>query len=391
MTSRWCGRISATWLTLVPRRRDDRRFLDHGRGPVVRPDVAAHDAFNDHCLQLTVSTATEPPLQQPLSPSQVVRSTAPRCQEAAAPLPARFASRRVFVRPPTVVVKRGTRCGDCVRNTSKVCCFRRNPGLNSESYPRCKDLIPGRAVAAASAAAKSDRDEAAALRRGCHTTATCQTETSSILQRPTKEYNPYGELLGKIAYASGITVRALKEMNKLSSDTLKVGQVILVPAEKVVATKPAVEDVKKAGVKPAAKKSAAPVAEPVKASAEVTPPVTVAKPVQAPVVEAAASAAATDVAAPAVTAPAQAPVEAGFRPAVSAPVDRRPLLGKTLRSRRRRYSSCSIAWGISPSKLMDSTNLKARGDCFRQFSKLPANAKRPVKGRTLVGHSVRRV
>ena len=63
-----------------------------------------------------------------------------------------------------------------------------------------------------------------------------------------KEYKPYdgpvekytvkdGDFLGKIAAAHKISVRQLKEMNKLSSDSLKVGQKLDVPARGGVAAK----------------------------------------------------------------------------------------------------------------------------------------------------------
>ena len=50
----------------------------------------------------------------------------------------------------------------------------------------------------------------------------------------TKEYIvKNGDTLGAIAYGNGINIRQLKEMNGLASDSLKVGQKLKVPAEKV--------------------------------------------------------------------------------------------------------------------------------------------------------------
>ena len=52
----------------------------------------------------------------------------------------------------------------------------------------------------------------------------------------TKEYVvKSGDTLGAIAYGNGINIRQLKELNGLTSDTLKVGQKLKIPAEKVVA------------------------------------------------------------------------------------------------------------------------------------------------------------
>lgn len=77
----------------------------------------------------------------------------------------------------------------------------------------------------------------------------------------TKEYVvKSGDTLGGVAYGNGINIRQLKELNGLSSDSLKVGQKLKVPAVKAAA--PAVA---KAEEKPVAKaveqKAEAPVAE----------------------------------------------------------------------------------------------------------------------------------
>ncbi|MBO7130577.1 MAG: LysM peptidoglycan-binding domain-containing protein, partial [Fibrobacterales bacterium] len=56
---------------------------------------------------------------------------------------------------------------------------------------------------------------------------------------PTKEYVVKGgDSLGKIAYANGITIKCLKEMNGLKSNNIRIGQKLKVPAEKPVAERP---------------------------------------------------------------------------------------------------------------------------------------------------------
>ena len=56
----------------------------------------------------------------------------------------------------------------------------------------------------------------------------------------TKEYIvKNGDTLGSIAYGNGINIRQLKELNGLSSNGLKIGQKLKIPAEKVVKTAPA--------------------------------------------------------------------------------------------------------------------------------------------------------
>ena len=99
----------------------------------------------------------------------------------------------------------------------------------------------------------------------------------------TKEYVvKSGDTLGAIAYGNGINIRQLKELNGLTSDSLKIGQKLKIPAEKVVAPK-------KVDTKPVEKKVVAPeVKAPAEGPAEtVAAPVepTVEAPVQAPVVE----------------------------------------------------------------------------------------------------------
>ena len=99
---------------------------------------------------------------------------------------------------------------------------------------------------------------------------------------PTKEYVvKSGDTLGAIAYGNGINIRQLKELNGLTSDSLKIGQKLKIPAEKVVAAK-------KVETKPVEKKAAEPeVKAPAEVPAETVAPVepTVEAPVQAPVVE----------------------------------------------------------------------------------------------------------
>ncbi len=100
---------------------------------------------------------------------------------------------------------------------------------------------------------------------------------------PTKDYTiKNGDSLGLIAKKSGISVRQLKELNGLSSDVIRTGKTLKVPAEKVAASASAVAAVAK---KEAAKPVAAQKAD-VKSAAEKadeTKPVVETAPVEAPV------------------------------------------------------------------------------------------------------------
>lgn len=65
-----------------------------------------------------------------------------------------------------------------------------------------------------------------------------------------------GDTLGAIAYGHGINIRQLKELNSLSSDVLKIGQKLKVPAGKTA--KPAKAEAVAEAAKPAEKTAAAP-------------------------------------------------------------------------------------------------------------------------------------
>ena len=96
---------------------------------------------------------------------------------------------------------------------------------------------------------------------------------------PTKDYVVVsGDSLGKIAYSNGMNIRQLKELNGLTSDTIKIGQKLKIAAAAPKAAAPVA--VKAAA--PVAVKAEAPakVAAPAKAAVKVETP---AKAVEAPV------------------------------------------------------------------------------------------------------------
>ena len=153
----------------------------------------------------------------------------------------------------------------------------------------------------------------------------------------TKEYVvKSGDTLGAIAYGNGINIRQLKELNGLTSDSLKIGQKLKIPAEKVVAPK-------KPETKPVEKK----VAEPeVKAPAEV-PAETVAAPVE-----------------PTVEAPVQAPVVEDSAPVPTYTVQE----GDDL-------TDVSIRFGVSAAAVRELNNLGENDKLVAgQILKLPAEA-----------------
>lgn len=268
----------------------------------------------------------------------------------------------------TVVVQRGdTLSGICVRHRVKMSAVvAANPGLNP-NHIRVgqKIVLPGAAVAAVAEkpAAKVKLAAADAPVTAANTTAPVKTKSAfKAYTGPTKTYKVRsGDSLGKIAYESGITIRALKDLNKLTKDSIRVGQELLIPAEKVVA-KPAAKapDAKKAAAKKDAK-------EPKKEGAEK-------KEAAAPVAETTSLSNAVETAAavpPAEVAPAPAAAE-------SATPDSAPASSSATYTAKEGDDivSIAIAYGISPSRLMDLNDLKA-GDSIKagQVLKLPADAK----------------
>ena len=180
---------------------------------------------------------------------------------------------------------------------------------------------------------------------------------------PKKAYAPYtgatkeyvvqnGDTLGSIAYGNGITIRQLKDLNALSSDALKIGQKLKIPAEKVVKAEKA---------KPAEKAE--------KKVEAVAPAVA---PVEAKKVEAAAPAVAEVAKAeekavePAVAEVAKAEEKAVEPAAASATY---------VVQEGDDMTGVSIRWGVSAAQIRELNNL-AEGDQLvpGQIIKLPADA-----------------
>lgn len=346
--------------------------------PVVVPGPATR-------IETIPATPSEPsvtvtPEVKPLPPPAVATPPAKVAEVKPLPPPPAPKKHPKAVAPvaggSTVVVQRGdTLSGICVRHRVKMSAVvAANPGLNP-NHIRVgqKIVLPGAAVAAVAEkpAAKVKLAAADAPVTAANTTAPVKTKSAfKAYTGPTKTYKVRsGDSLGKIAYESGITIRALKDLNKLTKDSIRVGQELLIPAEKVVA-KPAAKDAGKSAAKaPDAKKAAAKkdAKEPKKEGAEK-------KEAAAPVAETTSLSNAVETAAavpPAEVAPAPADAEA-------ATPDSAPASSSATYTAKEGDDivSIAIAYGISPSRLMDLNDLKA-GDSIKagQVLKLPADAK----------------
>ena len=205
--------------------------------------------------------------------------------------------------------------------------------------------------------------------------AAATTATASAAKKPaskkgftsytgaTKEYVvKNGDTLGSIAYGNGINIRQLKELNGLSSDSLKIGQKLKIPAAKVAKAAPvkAAEPVAKKAAKTEAT-APAKAAEPVKA--EAVAPVEAEKPAEAAAVD--------------------APVEAekAAAPAAEAANDAAP--AKAEAAATTTYvvqegddmTGVAIRWGVSAAEIRELNNLGESDQLVPgQIIKLPADA-----------------
>ena len=265
-----------------------------------------------------------------------------------------------------------------------------NPGLKP-NFIRIGQKLSIPAVAGVPAAAPAKVMQAAAPAPApvaASTVAPVKTKPAfKAYEGPTKEYVVRnGDSLGKIAWENGITIRALKALNGLQKDNVRVGQKLQVPAEKVVAAAKApaakTSAAKTSAAKPAAKPAAPAKKAEVKQAAAPAPaaekPAAEKPAAEKPAAEKPAAAAPVAAPAPAATAAtAETPAPAAAPAADSAPVAEAPAAGPTYTVKEGDdIVSVAINWGISPSQLMDLNDLKA-GDGIKagQVLKLPASAK----------------
>lgn len=252
-----------------------------------------------------------------------------------------------------------------------------NPGLNPDKIRIGRKLnIPGsEPVVAAAAPAKKSAAVLPAAAPAANLQAPVKTRPAfKPYTGATKDYTvKNGDSLGKIAKESGISIRALKELNGLRKDFVRQGQVLKVPAEKVVAkesakkapaaaAKPAGEKKDAAAVKPAAaekKDAAKPAPEKKDAAAETK----------------AADAPAADAAKPAVETPEVKAADAPAAEAAKPAAETADAMTHTVKEGED-IVGIAIQYAISPSQLMELNNLKVTDTPKPgQVLKLPTHAK----------------
>ena len=310
----------------------------------------------------------------PAPTTRTVKALPPPARPAEAKRPA-VASASAPAAVTVHTVKKGDLLSSISRtyNVKMSASVAANPGINPDRIRIGQKLnIPGSAAAPKSDVMLASAPAPAGVAPvAANTVAPVKVKPAfKPYAGPVKEYVVKGgDSLGKIALASGITIRALKELNGLKKDNVRVGQKLKVPAEKVAKEAKAAKDVKAAkaaeevkDVKEAKKDKDAKDAKPVGEAAEA--------PVAAPAPDAdAAKPAPTtaedskEAAAPAEPAPATAP--AGNTYTVKEGDD---------------IVSISIAWGISPSQLMNANDLKDNEPLKPgTVLKLPPNAHQTVQ------------
>ena len=230
-----------------------------------------------------------------------------------------------------------------------------NPGLDpNKLYAGKKIKLPGKVELKGDDAKSAPKVAASAAAPA----AAKRASKVASYKGATKEYVvKNGDSLGKIAYANGITIKCLKEMNGLKTNNIRIGQKLKVPAEKPGAgAKPAAAE-----AKPAAVPAVAATAETAKAEKAGAKP---AEPA------AAEPAAATPEEKPAEAAPAVEQVQA-----TTAALETGDVKTHTVKEGEDMVS-IAIMYNVSPSAIMDLNDLK-NTDMLTpgQVLKLPANAR----------------
>lgn len=334
--------------------------------------------------ELPPPPAPKTPVVKPVAPVAAAPSAAP------APAPKRPAPAAGEV----YVVQKGDSLSKISKrfNVKLGAIVAANPGIKPDRIRIGQKVkIPGAAptsVAAAAPSASAAKKAPAAMPASASaanlTPPPVKTSSTKSYTGATKKYVvKAGDTLGGIAHDSGISVRALKELNGLERNTVRIGQELKVPAEKpVAATKKAAGAKAEAKVakKAAAEKPAAAKADGKKDAGKSADAAkdgdkkdaAAVKPDEAK--DDAAPVAATDAEAPA---PAADAAPKADEPKADGEDAVAPVSGRThVVKEGEDLVSIAIEHTVSPTSLIEVNNLKVTdGVKPGQVLKLPANAK----------------
>lgn len=376
---------------------DDRQVITYVPSTTQRPAPAAEPAAQPQAPVISNLPPAEPgPAVQDTPPAEPAPSAVRKVKPlpVAQAKPAKSSKVKAASAPAAAapsVTEYVVKSGDTLSLISKRTNYRQsailaaNPGLNPDRIRVGQKIkLPGAvetaaasaavAKAAAKDAAKDKVKQAAApAPAAANTKAPVKTKSGfTPYEGPTKEIVvKSGDSVGQIAVSYGISIRALKALNGLKSDALRAGQKLKVPAEKQTPAKAAAAAAKTAPANESPAKPAAAKADGAKADgAKVAPEVK----------DAAAPAPAADAAKPAEAAKAEEPANAAdaakAEEPAPAPAEEAPVQLTHTVKEGEDLVSIAIAYGISPSALMDINDLKPTDEVKPgQVLKLPANAK----------------
>lgn len=357
--------------------------------PAPQPSVSRRPVVQvTEVPELPPPPAPKTPVVKPVSPVADKPAVAPAPKRPAPVVAAPAAAGEVYV------VQKGDSLSKISKrfNVKLSAIVAANPGIKPDRIRIGQKVkIPGAApasVAAAAPSAPAAKKAPAAMPASASaanlTPPPVKTSSAKSYTGATKKYVvKAGDTLGGIAHDSGISVRALKELNGLERNTVRIGQELKVPAEKQVAAskkaagaKAEAKDAKKAAAeKPAAAKDAG--------KKDSGKPADAAKDGDKKDAAAVKPDEAKDDAAPVAAADAEAPAPAADaaakadEPKADGEDAAAPVSGRThVVKEGEDLVSIAIEHTVSPTSLIEVNNLKVTdGVKPGQVLKLPANAK----------------
>ena len=181
-------------------------------------------------------TSTPAPLETTPAAAPAKKDDAKKDDAKAAPADTKAAEPDVEFTP--YVVRGGDTLGGIALRykLKKADILKLNPGMDPNKIfvgrtiklPGKVDVPAAPQKAAAPAKAPPAKDTSATAAKGTKATYVPYTGETKVYEVVS------GDSIGKIAYSNGLTIRQFKELNGLTSDVIRVGQKVKIPAQKVV-------------------------------------------------------------------------------------------------------------------------------------------------------------